>query len=180
MSEPTNIPDNVVQLPLPGVVTEGDKLHQIITLATEFERILEQAVAKEAELKELDEKAKNISQTLLPDLLLSFGLSELKLRSGRTIAVVDDVFVSLTKAKRAEAFAYLREHGMGGVIKSELVVAESERQKLMDAAVPFQAEESVHPQTLKALVKEQLAVPNNTFPKELFGVFQSSRAIVKD
>lgn len=168
-------PDNIVQLELPGVPLP-DTMGQIMLLSREYERLLEEALNKETELKAIEERAKSISTQMLPDLMTGLGLTEITLTSGRKIAVVQDTFVNLTKEKRAEAYAWLRAGNMGGIIKSELIVAAEHEASLN---VPFEKDERIHPSTLKAYVKEQMET-NPDFPKELFGVYQSTRAIIKE
>jgi hypothetical protein len=106
------------------------------------------------------------------------------LTNGLKVQVEELVSCAITAEKRAEAHEWLRQHGFGGLIKIlvEVPFAKGEEERaaalyaeLADKDYPVEAEETVHPQTLKAFVREQLG-EGAPLPLELFGIHPYSRA----
>lgn len=121
----------------------------------------------------------------IPELMRELGLEKITLGTGETISVKDDVSASIPEARKREAFAWLDEHGLGGVIKTSLVVnySRGEHEAAVDDAELIGEElnravtvsEDVHPQTLRALIREQMAA-GNVVPFDLFGIHPYSEA----
>jgi len=121
------------------------------------------------------ETARVLREETLPNAMLELGLDSFQLDNGTHVALKQDVYASITKAQREAAFAWLVAHDFGGLIKTEVVVPFGKGQR--DEAVALQAtlpraqlDETVHPSTLKAFVREQLADPDE-FPMDLFGAW---------
>lgn len=123
----------------------------------------------------------------LPMLMSEVGLTEVKLEDGRKIAVVEDCSCGMTDATRNEGIGWLIGHGFGGLVKTSVAVTfgrgEREtaeevgkelREKFDDVAVIA----TVHPSTLKAFVKEQLAAGAEV-PMDLFNVYPYSKAVLR-
>lgn len=169
-----------VQLPLPGTEPDpNDKLGQIMALARKMEDLHLQQQEKIRELEVLSEEGKTIQEVLLPDLMSAVGLTELTLTSGRQIVIKPEVHTSITKANWEAAKQWLVANKMDAVIKAHCLVDAEKKESLQIMNIPFELKESIHPSTLKALVKEQLA-DNPRFPKELFSVFEKSMAMVRE
>lgn len=166
----------------------SDDLNRIVRLAqlmaaqrTEVDTLTEAlAVAKAALLRTETED--------LPELMRELGLSSIRLDDGSTVEVVEDVQCGISEARRPEAMRWLIANGFGGLVKTE-VVTQFDRGEA-EAAQAFAAEvaaatghhpavaETVHPATLKAFVKEQLAA-GAVLPFDLFGVRPFNRAKLK-
>mgnify|MGYP001595535252 CR=1 FL=1 len=148
------------------------------------------AVAQEA-TKRLNAEITKLETDLIPALMASAGgIEKFKLEDGREVALRDELYASITEANRPGAFAWLEEHGHGDVIKDELkimlgrgdtakaraesLIAKAEAEGITD----YSRKRVVAPNTLQALLKEQLA-EGVEVPKETFGVFQQRRAIIK-
>jgi hypothetical protein len=156
--------------------------------------LVERKIALEAEVAVLEEQVKarneilrNLNETLIPDLMSEVGLSELKLESGLKLTIKPFYNAKIPDDKKQAAFAWLRTTQNDGIIKSFVELAfgkgsDEQFQKcqnlLLKHHFEFSADESVHPQTLKAFVKEQLEAAK-PLPLDLFGVFQGKRAVVK-
>jgi ABC-type sugar transport system substrate-binding protein len=114
------------------------------------------------------------------------GLAEMKLANGVEVVISEEVTAAITEERRAAAHAWLREHDFGGLIKTVVTVpfgrGEEEEARRLAAAIAeehaCELKEAIHPQTLKAFVKEQVEA-GKPLPFELFGVFPFSRAKVK-
>lgn len=168
------------QLPLPGTETPQDKLAVLLQLAKRLEEghvTIQEAEKAVAELKEFN---KQLEEAMLPDMMLTLGLTEITLTSGRKITVVREYYPSITKERSEAAMKWLREHNMGGIIKRQFIVGPDAEAALTTANIPFEKKEAIHPNTLKSLVKEQMELPNSTFPGETFGVFVLTKAAVKE
>lgn len=144
------------------------------------------AATKEFEFYEAKTKAQKtiitrLSQEDIPQLMKEIGLTEIKLDTGESITVRSEISTSITEEKAPQCFAWLIEHGFGGLIKTavlaefskdELAVAEKLAEQLtkkFGERVAFK--QLVHPATLKSFVKERLE-KGEKFPLSMFGVHQ--------
>lgn len=130
---------------------------------------------------------RNISQILLPEAMSSLEMTEFKLTTGFKVSIRDEVSASIKADRTEQAADFLDSIGCGDVVKDEVKVnmgkgerdhaaafLELARQKGLAATEKL----SVHPATLKSLVKEQLAL-GVEFPETDFSVFPYKRAEIK-
>jgi hypothetical protein len=157
-------------------------------------KLLEQMIAIEKEtltaelrVKELAAQKRKIEEELLPAALDEMGVTKIVLEDGRTVSVDEVITATITKAKEAEAFGWLIDHGHAPLIKPEvkinltdttLLAQLEEEVRQLDADAKITSKQSVHWQTLRSFVKEQLERTED-FPEELFGVYRVRKAIVK-
>lgn len=170
---------NEQQPDLPGIDVPVDKLAVLTRLATALEEKILDYSRREQELKTLGDEIKNLSETVIPGIMVELNLKSLTLGSGAVIDRKKEYFASIPKEKTAAAMAWLRANNMGAVIKSEAVVDGSLKDRLEATGLPFSLKETVHPQTLKALVTEQCETNGDNFPKDTFNVFEVERARIK-
>lgn len=115
----------------------------------------------------------------LPELMREIELTSFQLEDGSTVSVEEMVTCSITEARRAEAHAWLLEHGFGGLIKTEVSVAfgrgEHAAAEACAASIGGTLKEAVHPSTLKSFVKEQMTA-GRPVPFDLFSVHPFNRA----
>jgi hypothetical protein len=111
------------------------------------------------------------------------NISSLKLADGSAVEVKPVYGASIPIAKKEEAFKWLREHGLGDLIKNEITVAfgRDEDNKAQQYAVLAQGQGyepvqklKVEPMTLKALVRERIEAGQD-MPADLFNVFAGNR-----
>lgn len=130
------------------------------------------------ELKEAKKKFEKTSRDVLPDLMTELGLTEITLSDGSKITVKEEVDAAITERTRAAAHNWLSEHGFGGLIKTNVAVqfATGERdiaielvEKLAQDYPDTTMKEVVHPQTLKAFVREQMAA-GAAIPMDVFNI----------
>ena len=143
----------------------------------------EELLIKEQELKELKRKVELVSAEVIPTMMQEMNISTLKLADGTSVEVKPVYGASIPADKREEAYKWLRENGLGDLIKNEVTVAfgRSEDDKAQQYAVLAQGQGyepvqklKVEPMTLKALVRER--VENGLdMPSDLFNVFTSNR-----
>lgn len=151
-----------------------DQMAALARALVDADASVEQA---EVNLKEAKERARILREETIPSAMQELGLEEIKLDTGQKLSVKQDVYASIPSAQKDAAFHWLEENGFGGLIKVE--VAADFRKGEADAALELFKElqqrglqvgfdQSVHAQTLKAFLREQLAAGTNV-PLDLFG-----------
>lgn len=148
-----------------------DRLEAIVALARQ-QIELEDAIVENARLgEELVRQLRAIREGSLPEALEEVGLASLPLLTGETVTIQKDVIAGITEANAAAAHAWLRENEHGDLIKQTISVAFGKGQEDLAAnfmkmvrELPFfkkvraSNKEGVHYQTLRAFVREQLAL----------------------
>ena len=140
---------------------------------------------KEAEdnLKKLKQEADVVSSEVIPTMMIEMNVSTLKLADGSAVEVKPVYGASIPIAKKEEAFTWLRNNGLGDLIKNEVTVSfgRNEDNKAAEYAGLAQGQGyqpvqklKVEPMTLKALVRERLEA-GQEMPTDLFNVFAGSR-----
>ena len=161
-------------------VNEGKKLSDQVVKLQELE---DQVTLKEHELKELKRKAELLSGEVIPTMMQEMNISTLKLADGSSVEVKPVYGASIPISKKEEAYNWLRENGLGDLIKNEVTVAfgRSEDNKAQQYAVLAQGQGyepiqklKVEPMTLKALVRERVEAGLD-MPSDLFNLFTSNR-----
>ena len=160
-------------------------------LSTEVEKL--QTIQREIQeledrLKDKKEDEKYFSCVVIPKLMEEMNLSSLKLRDGSELTVKKIYSASVKADKKAEAIHWLRENGLGDIVKNNITVSfgQGEDNKAIDYASlarsngyePIQ-EEKVHPSTLKVVMKEWKD-KGQEVPEELFNTFDGSQTQLKN
>ena len=135
-----------------------DKVEQLKNLEDEI------ANAEEG-VKKLKEKAGYISQFEIPQMMKDMNITKLKLKDGQSVEITNFYSASILPDKQEDAFKWLRENGLGDIIKNEVTVTfgRGEDNKASNYAnlakgqgfEPVQ-KVGVHPQTLKGVVRERV------------------------
>lgn len=138
------------------------------------------------------DKAKAVEIALrteaLPEAMKQIGLTDIKLSNGAEVMIKDGVSCSITETNKSNAFAWLRGHGHGDIIKNEVKVAfgmgeDSEKDNLLEFIDQHgwrcTPDEKVLTQTLNAWAKRQLEGDSEDIPEDLITVFRYSEAKVK-
>ena len=161
-------------------VNEGKKLSDQVVKLQELEDLV---VLKEEELKEIKRKSELLSAEVIPTMMQEMNISTLKLSDGTSVEVKPIYGASIPVDKREGAYTWLRENGLGDLIKNEITVAfgRSEDNKAQQYAVLAQGQGyepvqklKVEPMTLKALVRERIE-NGLDMPSDLFNLFTSNR-----
>jgi len=148
----------------------------------------------ENEIKQDEEALKNkkksvamLSEEIIPTMMTEMSLSSIKLADGSAVEVKPVYGASIPVAKREEAFKWLRDNGLGDLIKNEVTVSfgRNEDNKAANYAVLAQGQGyqpvqklKVEPMTLKALVRERIE-SGREIPSDLFNVYAGSRTTIK-
>ena len=161
-------------------VNESDKLSDQVVKLKDLEDLL---VSKEEELKELKRKVDLVSGEIIPTMMQEMNISTLKLADGTSVEVKPVYGASIPTKSKEEAFKWLRDNGLGDLIKNEITVAfgRDEDNKAQQYAVLAQGQGyepiqklKVEPMTLKALVRERLE-SGQEMPSDLFNLFTGNR-----
>ena len=163
-----------------GAVNEAKELSdQVIKLRSLEDEIVEQ----ENKIKELKRKSELLSGEVIPTMMQEMNISTLKLADGSAVEVKPIYGASIPKDKQEGAFKWLRDNGLGDLIKNQIIVAfgRNEDNKAMAYATLAQGKGyepvqklKVEPMTLKALVRERLE-SGKEMPTELFNVFAGNQ-----
>ena len=150
--------------------------------------------AMEDQLKIMEEALKNkkkeidrISGEVIPTMLSEMGLSQLKLADGSAVDVKPFYSASISAQNKDKAYNWLRNNGLGDIIKNEISVSfgRNEDNKAANYAElaksnGFQPTQKlkVEPMTLKALVRERIEA-GKEMPTEIFNVFVGNKTTIK-
>jgi len=116
-------------------------------------------------------------------MMTEMNISTLKLADGSAVEVKPVYSASIPIAKKEEAFNWLRNNGLGDLIKNEITVSfgRNEDNKALQYANLAQGQGyqpiqklKVEPMTLKALVRERVE-SGKDMPSDLFNVFAGNR-----
>jgi len=156
--------------------TEPEKLSQHIKTLQDIQQEIDNHKAK---IKELEEREKHFSQVVIPDMMNAMNLKTMKLKDGSEIEVSNKFFASALAAKRTEAYNWLRENGLGNIVKNEITVrfGRDEDNKAQQYATlakgqGYDPEQkvSVHAGTLRVAL-EDLHSRGGKIPSEYFSTF---------
>ena len=75
----------------------------------------------ESDLDTAKESLRQIQEFLLPEAMLSVGMTEFKLLDGSKITIKDDVYCSIRKDFTQEAVSWLDENGLGGIVTGKQI-----------------------------------------------------------
>ena len=166
---------------------------EVLTRTTEIKSLSEQVLKLrdlEAEVKSDEERIKTkqkeiarISEDVIPTMLSEMGLSQLKLADGSSVDVKPFYNASISVANREKAYKWLRDNGLGDIIKNDVTVSfgRNEDNKAVDYANLAKSQGfeptqklKVEPMTLKALVRERIEA-GKQMPMDIFNVYVGNR-----
>ena len=167
-----------------------DKTENISKLADrikEMQSIQKDIQTNEDYIKQKKKELEHISGEVIPTMLSEMGLSFLKLADGSSVEVKTNYRASISEANREPAYNWLRQNGLGDIIKNEISVSfgRNEDNKAADYAELAKSQGlqptqkmKVEPMTLKALVRERIEAGKD-LPTELFGVYIENKTTIK-
>ena len=162
---------------------EVDNAKALSDQVTKLQSLEDEIEEQEKKLKELKRNQELLSGEVIPTMMTEMNISTLKLADGSAVEVKPVYGASIPVAKKEEAYTWLRENGLGDLIKNEITVAfgRNEDNKAMAYATLAQGQGyepiqklKVEPITLKALVRERLE-SGQEMPSDLFNVFAGNR-----
>ena len=151
-----------------------------------LKKLEDELVQQENELKKTKQHIEIVSGEVIPTMMQEMNISTLKLADGSSVEVKPVYGASITVANKEAAYTWLRDNGLGDLIKNEVTVSfgRNEDNKASDYAILAQGQGyepvqklKVEPMTLKALVRERLE-SGQEMPSDLFYVFTGNRTKV--
>jgi len=169
------------------VITKTGNIQSLADQVERLENLNQEIEKKEKDLKQRKKDLEHISGEVIPTMMSEMGLSHFKLMDGSSVDVKPNYSANITIANREAAFNWLRNNGLGDIIKNEILVSfgRNEDNKAADYAAlaqerGFQPTQKlkVEPMTLKALVRERIEA-GKELPTELFNVFVGNKTTIK-
>ena len=158
----------------------ADQVEKLESLQTRLE-------LQEENIKNTKKQLEHLSGEVIPTMMSEMGLSHLKLMDGSSVDVKPHYSATITVANKEAAFKWLRNNGLGDIIKNEISVSfgRNEENKAADYAKLAQGrgfqptqKMKVEPMTLKALVRERIEA-GKEMPTEIFNVFVGNKTTIK-
>ena len=165
--------------------TEG--IQSLADQVEKLESLQERLQLQEQNMKNTKAEIQKVSGDIIPTMMSEMGLAELKLHDGSHLKVSTSYRATITEANKEAAFNWLRDNGLGDIIKNEILVAfgRNEDNKAADYAelakgqgLEPQQKLKVEPMTLKALVRERMEA-GKEMPTELFNIYVGNKTTIK-
>ena len=169
------------------VLDKTTNINKLADKIKELQAHQQQLEVQEDAIKQKKKDIEHLSGEVIPTMLSEMGLSFLKLQDGSSIEVKTNYSATITQANKEAAFNWLRENGLGDIIKNEISVSfgRNEDNKAADYAelakgqgVEPRQKLKVEPMTLKALVRERMEA-GKEMPTELFNIFVGNKTTIK-
>ena len=160
-------------------ITQADAAKTLSDKVIELKRIEDEIQNAEESISKLKEQAKTLSQFEIPKMMEEMHITKLKLKDGESVEIKKIYGASIPQENQEAAFTWLRENGLGDIIKNDITVTfgRGEDNKASEYATLAQGQGfepvqkiGVHPQTLKAVVRERLE-SGREMPSDLFKTY---------
>ena len=160
-------------------VTQTDTIKTLSDKVIELKNLEDEVKNAEESLSKLKEKTRYISQIEVPKMMEEMHVTKLKLKDGEIIEIKKIYGASISPDNQEKAFTWLRNNGLGDIIKNDITVTfgRGEDNKAATYAVLARGQGyepvqkiGVHPQTLKAVVRERLEA-GQEMPSDLFKTY---------
>lgn len=164
-----------------------ERLGALSDLVLKMRELEGEIKACNAVIKEFKKEHERLSEQLIPEMMVELGIAGLELTDGKKLTIDKAYFAKIPDDKKSEAFNWLADNGYEALIKTDITTSfgkgegdkvTSLKQTLVEGQYSFEAKDNVHPQTLKALVRERLE-EGNDMPDELFGVYVKNITKIK-
>lgn len=169
---------------LAGVDAEvGKSLSQLVKQVTQLDKKIDDW---EGQIKILKDQRKRITHDRIPGLMDEMGVEKIEVE-GASVSCKPVVHASIPVPRKEEAFAWLRENGLDGIIKNDVVVTFGKGEdniagnligQLQEKGFDPKTKTHIHASTLKAFVKERVTAGKH-IDLDMFGAFVSSAAEIK-
>ena len=160
-------------------IIEKTDIQTLASYCQELQQTEDHIAMLEKEVKTQKEKADKIGSEIIPNLLAEQGLASLKLADGSSVDIKKSYNCTIKKDQLESAFEWLRNNGLGDIIKNEVAVQfgkgeDNKAEQLLGLAVregyePSQ-KQKVEPMTLKALFRERIEAGLD-MPSQFFHTF---------
>jgi hypothetical protein len=164
-------------------VTQIDAAKTLSDKVLKLKDLEDEIANAEESINKLKEQARILSQIEIPFMMQEMHITKLKLKDGESVEVKPFYSASITPENQEKAFEWLRNNGLGDIIKNDITVTfgRGEDNKAAQYAVlargqgfePVQ-KVGVHAQTLKAVVRERIE-SGQDMPSDLFKTFAGNQ-----
>ena len=170
-----------------NVLHKTENVQSLADQVEKLESLTKRLDLQEDNIKSTKKELEHLSGEVIPTMMSEMGLSHLKLVDGSSVDVKPHYSANITIANKEAAFNWLRNNGLGDIIKNEISVSfgRNEDNKAADYAelargqgLEPQQKLKVEPMTLKALVRERIEAGKD-MPTELFNVFVGNKTTIK-
>ena len=178
-------------------VSQIDSVKSLSDKVIELKSVEDEINNAEKSISQLKEKAKNLSEFEIPKMMQEMNITKLKLKDGESVEIKPYYYASVAQGRgeddsafierKSKAFNWLRDNGLGDIIKNDVTVTfgRDEDNKAIAYATlakeqgfePVQ-KETVHAITLKALVRERLEA-GHEMPSDLFKTYAGNSTKIK-
>ena len=160
-------------------VTQADDAKTLSDKVIELKNLEDEIQNAEESVAKLKEKAKTLSQFEIPVMMEEMHITKLKLKDGESVEIKKIYGASIPQENQEAAFTWLRDNDLGDIIKNDITVTfgRGEDNKASEYANLAQGQGyepvqkiGVHPQTLKAVVRERLE-SGQEMPPDIFKTY---------
>jgi len=160
-------------------VTQADAAKSLSDKVIELKNLEDEISNAEKSVSKLKEQAKTLSQFEIPAMMEEMHITKLKLKDGESVEIKKIYGASIPQEHQEAAFTWLRNNDLGDIIKNDITVTfgRGEDNKAAEYASLAQGQGyepvqkiGVHPQTLKAVVRERLE-SGREMPSDLFKTY---------
>ena len=149
-----------------------------------YDKYAKDVARAELLLKHCNTNFNRMALQTIPDFLLSNGITQLKLKDGRSVKIKEDISASVKDETKFREF--LRKRGDEDIIKINYKFARMENEAnvlltdfLMDNDYDFEIDESIHGQTKKKYFKELIGEIGKEKLPEWVTIYEIHKATVK-
>ena len=160
-------------------VTQADAAKSLSDKVIELKNLEDEISNAEKSVSKLKEQAKQLSQFEIPEMMEKMHITKLKLKDEEVIEIKKFYSAAILPEHQEQAFQWLRDNDLGDIIKNDITVTfgRGEDNKAAEYASLAQGQGyepvqkiGVHPQTLKAVVRERLE-SGREMPSDLFKTY---------
>ena len=168
-------------------ITQADAAKSLSGKVIQLKNLEDEIKNAEESVSKLKEKANALSEFEIPKMMEEMHITKLKLKDGESVEIKKIYSGSILLEKQEEAFTWLRDNALGDIIKRDITVTfgMGEDNKASEYANLAQGKGyepvqkiGVHPQTLKAVVRERLE-SGQEMPSDLFKTYAGNSTKIK-
>jgi len=178
---------NIFENDAGALKVSDDQVTGIAALARRAKTLEKEISEIEETLNERAEQYRKLTEQTIPEAMAETGMKKFVMEDGSMIDIKPYYGASIPKARQAEAYQWLRDHGFDDIIKNTISVRFGRGEDKLSVRLlnllgtqgyPAEQAQKVEPQTLKAWVKERVE-KGEVVDTELFGVFIGQKAVIK-
>lgn len=178
---------NIFENDAGALKVSDDQVTGIAALARRAKTLEKEIAEIEETLNERAEQYRKLTEQTIPEAMAETGMKKFVMEDGSMIDIKPYYGASIPKARQAEAFQWLRDHGFDDIIKNTISVRFGRGEDELSVRLlnllgtqgyPAEQAQKIEPQTLKAWVKERVE-RGEVVDTELFGVFIGQKAVIK-